>query len=725
MFKKLIISALLVLMCCTTSYAYRDIHSDYIRNTAGAVVASATVKVYLAGTSTVANIYEAPADTIPVASVTTGTDGLFTFYVDRFDYDSDQKFKIVATKDAATTTYDNVTINRAIVQTYTISADKTVSTNLKIPKGVIYSVASTKTLTLTGDIESGLYQVFTGSGTVSFSGGKVQKVYPEWWGLIADGSTDSTTSLASAVTAAAGKSLVLPPGSIVVGGASFTGFSLSANTKIIGAGLDVTTITLSASSSTTHEAIFKLADDCILSGFTINGNKTNQISGGNTGYQNGIYATGKDNITIENVRATSCEYSGMYLANGSNIRVQNSQADANGLNGIWITASVAQSNIYVKDNLTYSNGAMTAAGDGSGINIQGTSATDVYISYIKINGNTSYGNNRHGIVVIAGRYIDVNGNVVYLNNTHTTAAYGILLSEECMYSSVNGNVAYNNITGIMIDTGSLGGNIYGYHNIVGNTCHSNTNHGIAVQGTPNVNILSNQSIVNVAKGIQITDASDQFMIASNYVSGQLNIGINVSCSTGTMDAGSIIDNHIVGNGTGDTNECGLRLAQSGTGTVSNIVVKNNVFDANNLNGFDTSGTITGLYMTGNEFINTVATSFNPSAGTTFTIEKDNRNYIPANTVCGAGFSLNHFGRSWIKLTSAGEVTSDAVTAITDGSYTGQILCIVNAGAQNIIFKNAANTILNGAGDITLGVNDTMIVIWGGADWVQMGATGNN
>jgi hypothetical protein len=208
MFKKILISVLLILMCCTTSYAYRDIHSDYIRNTAGAVVASATVKVYLAGTSTVANIYEALADTIPVASVTTGTDGLFTFYVDRFDYDSDQKFKIVATKDAAITTYDNVTINRAIVQTYTISADKTVSTNIKVPKGVIYSVASTKTLTLNGAIDAGLYQIFSGSGTVAFGTNYTKEAYPEWWGAIGDsGTTDNTTALNNAL--ATGKAINL------------------------------------------------------------------------------------------------------------------------------------------------------------------------------------------------------------------------------------------------------------------------------------------------------------------------------------------------------------------------------------------------------------------------------------------------------------------------------------------------------------------------------------
>lgn len=38
------------------------------------------------------------------------------------------------------------------------------------------------TLTINGPFNSGVHQVFTGSGTIVFGGGNVEYVYPEWWG---------------------------------------------------------------------------------------------------------------------------------------------------------------------------------------------------------------------------------------------------------------------------------------------------------------------------------------------------------------------------------------------------------------------------------------------------------------------------------------------------------------------------------------------------------------
>jgi len=77
----------------------------------GQIISSATVSVYLAGTTTVASVYAASAGGTAVNSVTSGTDGSFTLYVDDSDYYQSQKFKVTVSKTGYTSkTYDDVVI---------------------------------------------------------------------------------------------------------------------------------------------------------------------------------------------------------------------------------------------------------------------------------------------------------------------------------------------------------------------------------------------------------------------------------------------------------------------------------------------------------------------------------------------------------------------------------------------------------------------------------------
>ena len=153
------------------SASFRDSHGHYI--------ASGTVAVYLAGTSSAANIYTDVDSATHVHSVTTDSTGRYTFYVDRFDYNSDQTFKIVCSKTGYTSlTIDNITIEDACIQTYTIADDKTVTTDVYAPLGCIYTVATGKTLTFSGKFDGSLSQHFTGLGTVVFGAGAYKEVYP-------------------------------------------------------------------------------------------------------------------------------------------------------------------------------------------------------------------------------------------------------------------------------------------------------------------------------------------------------------------------------------------------------------------------------------------------------------------------------------------------------------------------------------------------------------------
>jgi len=77
-----------------------------------------------------------------------------------------------------------------------------ITTSLFIRKGVILTVLPGKTLTINGSFKAGLYQVFGGTGIISFGTGSVSRAYPQWWGGIADHFNGAGTDNSSAINAA-------------------------------------------------------------------------------------------------------------------------------------------------------------------------------------------------------------------------------------------------------------------------------------------------------------------------------------------------------------------------------------------------------------------------------------------------------------------------------------------------------------------------------------------
>ncbi len=183
------------------SYGLRCSYFGIFKDGSGRIVPSGSVTVYLSGTSTLANIYTTVSGTTAVNTVTANSvNGSFEFWIDRFDYDSSQKFKTVLSKSGYTSqNIENLNIDSVVLGTYTISDDLTVTTNIYAPSGVIWSVASGKTLTFSGVFDGSHTQHFTGD--VTFGTGSVKEVYSEWWGAKADNSTLNTTALQCALTA--------------------------------------------------------------------------------------------------------------------------------------------------------------------------------------------------------------------------------------------------------------------------------------------------------------------------------------------------------------------------------------------------------------------------------------------------------------------------------------------------------------------------------------------
>ena len=181
----------------------RFLYQGQFVDQSGNVVSDGTITIYLAGTTTLASVYTTLTGPTAVNSVTSDSNGYFKFYHDNFDYDYDQDFDIVLSKSGfLSKTYYNIQ-GEGILGSYTISAPKTVTTHVKVPKGVLYTKAGAGTLTFSGTFEAGLYQVFSSfaSGNVTFSSGSVKEVYPQWWGATAGLTSDSSSAITAALAA--------------------------------------------------------------------------------------------------------------------------------------------------------------------------------------------------------------------------------------------------------------------------------------------------------------------------------------------------------------------------------------------------------------------------------------------------------------------------------------------------------------------------------------------
>lgn len=96
--------------------------------------------------------------------------------------------------------------------TFEISSDLTIPAGkrLVMENGALLSINPNRTVRLLGPFEAGLYQVFTGRGTVVFGrdstrslANAVLELYPQWWGAKADGKADDFDALSKSVAAAA------------------------------------------------------------------------------------------------------------------------------------------------------------------------------------------------------------------------------------------------------------------------------------------------------------------------------------------------------------------------------------------------------------------------------------------------------------------------------------------------------------------------------------------
>jgi hypothetical protein len=82
-----------------------------------------------------------------------------------------------------------------------VKADLTIPARIcvKFENGGMCEVHEGATLTINGSIDAPIAKIFRGAGTVKFGPGRVERVYPQWWGAESDDDVDDTSAIQAAI----------------------------------------------------------------------------------------------------------------------------------------------------------------------------------------------------------------------------------------------------------------------------------------------------------------------------------------------------------------------------------------------------------------------------------------------------------------------------------------------------------------------------------------------
>ena len=202
------------------------------------------------------------------------------------------------------------------------------------------------------------------------------------------------------------------------------------------------------------------------------------LKGTNASHSEGIYLSGRSNVTIKNMKITAFFY-GIYLDSSSNNSVSGNNITANNGTGIYLYSS-SNSN--------------------------------------SVSGNNITANNGYGILL----YYSPN-NTVSGNNASANSLEGIYLSLSSN-NTVSGNTAIANEAGIMLYSSS--------NNIISaNNAMANVYQGIEVDSSSNNTLIGNNASTNSQYGILFDSSSNNTVYHNNFMNNTYQVGIYNSTDT--------------------------------------------------------------------------------------------------------------------------------------------------------------------------------------------------
>ena len=282
------------------------------------------------------NVKNIEAGTYQIFAVGAGSPDFLAGSVVHSSWFTSLQVAVAATGD------ENVNLTIFVDQAETVAANFATDAyqTLEVKKGCIITVNSGDVLTIGGSYKAGLYQTFIHDNTdgVVFTLGSVLEVYPQWWGAVADGTTDDADAIQAAIDASKGLICKLPPSAneyligspiVIASGNRLIGSSASSNhmTRLkLDSGVDDNVI---ESDTWTGQAGFIHWFE--ISNLSIDGNKAN-----NAATSAGIAIYGMAEVAeIHHVHIHDCNDYGISLAGvGAPNRINNVSLDANGVAGV-------------------------------------------------------------------------------------------------------------------------------------------------------------------------------------------------------------------------------------------------------------------------------------------------------------------------------------------------------------------------------------------------------
>lgn len=557
---------------------------------------------------------------------------------------------------------------------YTISTNVTIPAGmtLRIERGAVFDIASGITLTIAGDLEVlGLYQVFSGSGTVSFTKTAQRWLTPEMWGAVGDGVATDTTAIQSAVTACPTRGVVYFSGIYLIAAT----ITLKSDIQLLGsagatiklkdashAGLDSTTGMLSGST----------VSNVTVENLTIDGNKANNTSG-NTSKGSGLYFDVGINIVVDGVRIKDCPRDGLTFkgATTQDVRISNcfiSGSGIAGMNGGENLLLNAGANITVTNNVftgALLRGIDVEVSGGSTLvdvtisncicksNDRGISVNGATIQNILITGCLLKSNTKEGLLLSSGSHVTVSGCQIISNSTN-----GVTLS-----GTTNDLV----ITGCKIE--------------------SNTTDGIS--GTASRGLISSNLIQsNGAQGIDVDATGTELSITGNTIRNNTTVGVTCRIARGNVSGNIVSDNGTIGISAIDTDysvfKGNLVYSNGNAGITINrgrgMIITSNVVYLNDDDGIRFINTPTHSIIEGNTVLDN-----NQSGGSFDNIEITGTNCLIQGNICRQGLETNKPLRGII--INSG---TDNVVRNNDLASAGSSANFTDSGTTTIAYQNVGD-----------------------------------
>jgi len=209
---------------------------------------------------------------------------------------------------------------------------------------------------------------------------------------------------------------------------------------------------------------------------------------------------------------------------------------------------------------------------------------------------------------------------------------------------------------------------------------------------------------------------------------------HIYANTNTMQNGEVWDNAPDGTVTlvGDDSDAGLivdlKTVYTTNGTVTLKLTGDAGGDAGDIFGLHNNGQGTLSIQSDASVKGTLADKITITSAGAVTIPGDVTASADVRVGLFGGFSVGNVTvtngavltatNTYTRVELSGETaTLDATTSIADGGTAGDLLIIENISTNDLVIKNAANTLMSGDRTMGAGLNSTTTFIWNGSDWV--------